>query len=300
MTHRSLMMRPAASKFFVASLCLPSLLATGCYAQTPSAGANAGIEIIKMDRPFLFSYGTWDKKAKIDGGVAALDAEGMTPAGGAGVNVPLDLTAHANDCPEVRVSVGPRNTLKTLKLMLGDAAGHQGAWFFSLPATGSGFVTLAPASGAALSHPDSAEKGIPAIGKIIQWQLLGDWAGSGPVDVKVNAVLAAPPDAAAQKQRQAQAGADAAALAKTQADKAADRAKYGTVSALSPVVQTVYAAGPNLLALVIHSGTITPSHLTDYAPQPGDTSKFHDNGLFLSRGGQEVVVDLANRVWSCF
>ena len=279
-------MHPSYPKFFVLSLCLPSLLAAGCRAQAP--GPSGGAEIIKMDRPFLFSYGTWDKKAKIDDGTASLDAGGMTPAGGAGVNVPLDLTAHANDCPEVRVSVGPRNTLKTLKLMLGDTVGHQGTWIFTLPAAGGGFVVVPAASGTALSRPDSTDKGAPALGKISQWQILGDWAGNGPVDVKVNAVLAAPPDAAAQKQRQAAADADTAAAAKTQADRAAAQAKYGTISALSPVVQTVYAAGPNLLALVIHSGKITPSHLSAYAPQPGDTSKFHDNGTFLSRGGTEI------------
>ena len=288
MTRLPLTATPTLSQLFIFGLCLPSLLAAGCRAQAPGTGTSGGTEIIKMDRPFLFSYGSWDKKATIDGGVAALDADGMTPAGGAGVNVPLDLTAYASDCPEVRVSVGPRNTLKILKLMLGDAAGHQGAWLFTLPAAGGGFVTLAPASGAALSRPDSAEKGAPVLGKISQWQLLGDWTGTGPVDVKVNAVLAAPPDAAAQKRRQARADADAAAAAKTQADKIAARAKYGTVSAFSPVVQAMYAAGPDLLAVVVHSGTITPSHLTDYTPQPGDTSKFHDNGLFLTRGGSEI------------
>lgn len=286
MTHLTWTTHPTPTQLFVLSFCLPPLAAAGCRAQAP--GPSGGAEIIKMDRPFLFSYGTWDKKAKIDDGTASLDAGGMTPAGGAGVNMPLDLTAHASDCPEVRVSVGPRNTLKTLKLMLGDTAGHQGTWLFTLPAAGGGFMVIPAASGAALSRPDSTNKGAPALGRIMQWQLLGDWAGSGPVDIKVNAVLAAPPDAAMQKQRQAQADADAAAAAKTQADKAAAQAKYGTVSALSPVVQAVYAAGPDLLALVIHSGTITPSHLSPYAPQPGDTSKFHDNGLFLSRGGQEI------------
>ena len=45
-----------------------------CHAQVPAV-------IARMDQPFLFTYGSWDKKAHIDGGVASLDADGMTPQG---------------------------------------------------------------------------------------------------------------------------------------------------------------------------------------------------------------------------
>ena len=79
------------------ALCFLPPAGVGCRAQAPAAPAV----IVPMDQPFLFAYGTWDKKAQIDNGVASLDADGMTPQGGAGVNLSptLDLTAHADDSP---------------------------------------------------------------------------------------------------------------------------------------------------------------------------------------------------------
>ena len=81
---------------------------TGCHAQAPAAPPA----LVKMDQPFLFTYGTWDKKAVISGGVASLDADGMTPQGGGGVNQNLDLSPDADDSPALRVQVGPKNTLR--------------------------------------------------------------------------------------------------------------------------------------------------------------------------------------------
>lgn len=262
------------------------LLSAGCHAQTP---APTTTEIVKMEQPFLFAYGTWEKKAQITDGVAALDAPGMTPQGGAGVNQNLDLNGYGADCPGLRIQVGPHNTLKTLKLLLQDAAGHQGVWHFTLPAAGEGYQVVLPASGAALALADSVVKEkSPELGKITQWQLLGDWAGTGPVDVKVKGIFAVAPDAAITKQRQARADAEAAAREKSRLDRVAARTRYGTISAASPIIEKVYAAAPAVLTLSIHSGKITPSALTIYKPQPGDTPKPQDNGMTLTRGGEAI------------
>ena len=263
-------------------------LSASCRAQAPAAPAA----LVKMDQPFLFAYGTWDKKARIADGMASLDADGMTPQGGAGVNLspPLDLTVHADDSPGLRVQVGTRNTLKTLKLMLSDVAGHQGTWQFALPAAPTaGFVVLTPADGAPFSHPNDVGKtGALDLSKIMQWQMMGDWGGAGPMDVKVNAILAVAPDAGLTKQREALVQRDAEARAQALKDRQAAREKYGKITADSPVIQAVYAAGPDVLALQIHSGRITPSHLSDYAPQPGDTTRADGGATVLKRGGEEI------------
>ncbi len=276
------------NKAWMLSLLVLLLPAVDCPAQTPAAP----VVIVKMDQPFLFTYGTWDKRAKIENGVAALDADGMTPQGGAGVNLnpSLDLTVRVDDSPGLRVQIGPRNTLKMLKLMLSDTGGHQGTWDSALPAVSApGFVILTPADGAPFSYPnDIGKTGPPDLGKIMQWQLLGDWGGAGPTDVKVSAILAVAPDAALQTQREALTQRDADARAQAVKDRQAARAKYGKITPQSPIIETVYAAAPDVLALQIHTGKITPSHLSAYTPQPGDAAKTHDNATFLTRGGQEI------------
>ena len=274
----------------VLPVCLAAcaLLPHTAHAQTPAALPSV---IIKMDRPLLFAYGTWDKKARIENGAALLDAEGMTPKGGAGVNLDpvLDLHAQAGDSPALRLRVGPRNTLKTLKLTLNDAQGHSGTWQFPLIASPGGFVVVTPTDGAPFAKPDESGKtGPPDLSHIMQWQLLGDWGGDGPVDVQVDAILAAAPDAATTQARQESAQKDADAKAQAAKDRQAAREKYGKISALSPVVEAVYAAAPDVLALQIHSGTITPAHLSAYVPQPADIQKKGDSGTLLVRGGQEV------------
>ncbi|MBV9852844.1 MAG: glycoside hydrolase family 9 protein [Armatimonadetes bacterium] len=270
-----------------------TLLALGLlFDAVPRLGAQAPAVIVKMDRPFLFAYGTWEGKARVENGVALLGADGITPKGGAGVNLnpALDLRLHAYDSPALRVRVGPRNTLKVLRLMLQDADGRSGAWQFPLPAaTGADFVVVTPVDGAPFSQPnDRGKTGGPDLGRIMQWQMMGDWGGDGPVDVRVGAILAVAPDAAIRQARQARAQRDAEALAQAWRDREALRAKYGRRTALSPVVQAVYAAGPDVLALQIHTGRVTPSRLIPYAPRPGESRKAADGATVLVRGGQEV------------
>jgi endoglucanase len=73
------------------------------------------------------------------------------------------------------------------------------------------------------------------------------------------------------RSRQAEAARDQA-----ERDRQAARLQYGKRTADSPEIQAVYAAAPDILALQIHTGTLTPCRLTDYTPLPGD--KRNDNG----------------------
>ena len=253
-----------------------------------------------MDRPLLFAYGTWDKRARNADGAARLDAEGMTPKGGAGANLDpvLDLSAHPGNSPLLRVRLGPRSTLKTLKLMLVDTTGHTGTWSFPVPlalgpmavgASMSGSLILTPTDGAPFSQPNEVGKtGPPDLSHIMQWQLLGDWGGDGPVDLQVSAILDDAPDTSLVRAREARVQKDTEARAQAQKDRQAAREKYGKVNALSPVIETVYAAAPDVLALQLHSGKITPAHLSAYVPQPGDAAKAQNGATMLVRGGQEV------------
>ncbi|MGO8669970.1 MAG: glycoside hydrolase family 9 protein, partial [Capsulimonadaceae bacterium] len=55
-----------------------------------------------------------------------------------------------------------------------------------------------------------------------------------------------------------------------------------------PFIESAYAAAPDVLALQVHEGQITPSHLEPYQPQPGDTTHVGDHKAILVRGGKEI------------
>ena len=263
------------------ALCLPA----------PSRAQVPPTVIVRMDRPLLFAYGTWENKARVADGQALLDAGGMTPKGGAGVNLDpaLNLRPLSDDSPALRLQVGPHNTLKTLRLMLSDAQGHSGTWQFALPAAPGSSALVTPTNGAPLARPNERGKtGLPDLAHITQWQLSGDYSGDGPVDLRVSAILAAVPDAVITSARLASVQKDADAQARALRDRQAAREKYGRVSALSPIVETAYAAAPDVLALQISTGTITPARLSRYALMPGDIAKRGDSGTTLIRGGQET------------
>lgn len=251
-----------------------------CLLSTLSVPSQAQTALVAMERPFLFAYGTWDKRAKIENGVALLNVEGMTPKGGAGANLTLDLGGKTDTSPGLRVQVGPRNTLKTLKLMLNDTQGHSGTWYFTIPASGnlaSVASVVIPVDGAPFSRPNEVGKtGMPDLGKIMQWQLMGDWGGDGPVDLRIEAILALPADATLLKAREGLAKKEAEARLQAERERIAARERYGKRTADSPEIQRVYAAAPDILALEIHTGKITPAKLSDYKPLPGDVK--NDNG----------------------
>lgn len=270
-------LRCAATRFFFALLCCAGLsMLLACQA-IPAAGQSPYKVLVAMDRPLLFTYGTWQDRAKVEKGVALLNAEGITPKGGGGVNQPLDLGGYSQASPGLSIQVGSRNTLKSLRLMLNDTVGHSGIWTFTLPKPGNAFVVLTPTDGAPFAHPNEPGKsGKPDLKKIMQWQLMGDWGGDGAVDVRVNGILAVPENAELKAARAALIQKDEAARAQAERDRIAARERYRPGSAEAPEVRSVYAAAPDVIGITIHSGTITPARMTEYRPEPGDSK--NDNG----------------------
>jgi endoglucanase len=261
------------------------LLAAGTLsaAERPSP---AGTPLAALDKPFTFAYLGWEKKVKIEKGVVWLDAKGLTPNGGAGVMVNLDLSGHADDCPALLVRVGPRNTMKTLNFLLGDSAERTGKWAFPLPKPADKAVLLLPADGAPLSCPNEPGKtGGPALDKIVQWQLIADWSGEGPVDLRVEALRVVKPNEEIRKARAEGAKRLEAARVQAEKDRLAARQRYNKPAPDWPRLEAVYAAGPDVLALQVRQGKLTPCTLSDYKPQPGDVK---NKDVHLIRNGRDM------------
>ena len=89
-----------------------------CYAGALGQGGVEPPKIIEFNQPVSFSYLAWENKVKVQDGMLVLNADGLTPKGGAGTNVNLDLSSRREDCPAIVVKLGPKNTMKGIKLML--------------------------------------------------------------------------------------------------------------------------------------------------------------------------------------
>ena len=170
--------------------------------------------ISTMDKPFLFAYGTWQDKVKIENGSAILRGAGVTPKGGGGVNLqpPLDLSANPEYSPALKIKVGAANKMNLLRLVLRDRDGHSGTFEFALPAPGTEFVLVTPKEGASLAKPNSLDKPGQNLNlkQIMQWQFGGDYSGDGPLDVEISGIVVVAPSAATQEARAEKAKQDAA------------------------------------------------------------------------------------------
>jgi len=256
-----------------------------------SDGAQSSFVITRFDRPFLFTYGTWENRARTNNSVALLDADGMSPKGGGGVNQDLDLSPYADYCPGLLVSVGSRNTLKTLRLMLNDTDGRSGIWSFTLPAPGAVSIELLPVDGAAFANPNETGKtGLPNLGKIMQWQLTGDYGNDNAVDLRVEAIVAVAPSESIRKLRAERIKRDEESRIQAEKERQAARAQYSQRMVDSPEIQSVYAVGRDVLCIRIHTGKLTPCKLSEYTPQPGDVRDDNSGNDFphLKRNGQDL------------
>ncbi len=270
-----------------------------CRAQAPLAAklaksarfAAPPAAISNMDTPFLFAYGTWENKVKIENGRAMLRGAGVTPKGGGGANLlpPLDLSAYPDDCPALYVKVGAANKMGTIRLMLRDADGHSGTFEFTLPPAGNDFVLITPKEGASLASPNALDKPDQKLNlqKITQWQFGGDYSSDNPIDIEVSGIVVAPPGEAALAARAEEARNEAAALAQKKQEKAARRERYKR-GPDSPKVQAVYTVAPDLLAITIQAGTVKLGNLTPYVPQSDDKQTKNGADVHLVRGGQEI------------
>ncbi len=273
---------------------LLALLITACAAwgggEAPTQ--KAPTQIIAFDTPFLFSYGTWQNKAKVQNGRALLTGDGVTGKGGAGLNVNLNLSGRTKDCsPALKLKTGPANKVSALRLMLRDKE-HGAIYEFPLPTPSQDFVLVTPRDGAPLSAPNSTDKGMPDLSAIVQWQIQGDW-GAGVLDVALQSVELVEPDEATRAARAAAAQRAEKARQAVLAEQAALRAQYGKRNPLSPTVQASLAAA-DVLTLTFDAGRVLPGSLTKYEPLGGDAKEEKKSQagvieeVILKRGGQAV------------
>lgn len=245
------------------ALLLAPIAALSCHAQA------APPEVIAtMDGSFLFAYGTWEGKAKMQSGVATLSG---TPRGGAGANVALDLAEARDYCPTLSVRVLPGNRAKSLRVLLKGPTDAIAFYDFALPAAPtSGFVTLTPKEGASLGKPNSTDKGMPELAKIAQWQLSGDWSNDEPLAVEVDSIGIALPDAIARSARAERERRERDEAEGKKREQLAQMEKLKPGQATSPTVERVSKVAPDVLAIEIQAGRVQASQLTPYVAQPGD------------------------------
>ena len=257
---------------------------------------ESSVLLVALKQPLLFTYGTWEKRTRIEGEHLVLRGEGITPKGGGGANLALDLSAAGQNSPALRVRAGAGNTLKTMRLLLIDSEKNQGVWEFPAPAPGDSFTDVTPGDGASFLQPNTTEKPgkSPDLRKIVQWQITGDWGGDGPVDIEVAGIWSAIPTPALQEQRQAREIKNAQEIALRRREQEDLKTKYGTRTALSPLVTHVSLVAPDVIAVEISAGHILPASLTRYGKQAGDTfqEKKDDTDTVqerrLVRGGRDV------------
>jgi endoglucanase len=249
------------------------LLASPVVVAATSTAITATVEqksLVQFDQPFLFAYGTWDKRAKVESGVARLSGDGLTNAGGAGFNVQLDLSAHAQSTLFADVRVGPANKAKVLRVLLRDTAGNSAMYGFAIDQVGQERTVVALTNGVSLDQPEGEplEKPID-LSQITQVQLQGDWSGNMPMDIEVSKLYAATPDATLLEQR------SKLVASKTAAREAKAKTREIALSKIahtqdSPAVSRVDSIAPDLLAIHIAPQQRVETVAIPYVTQPGD------------------------------
>ncbi len=256
----------------------------------PAAEERSGLALFAFDQPLTFAYGSWEGRARVADGALLLDAVGVSPRGGAGTNIHLDLSGHGEDSPALRVVCGGHGTAQVLKLLVIDTTQRSATWTFALPAA-AGSAVLVPVDGATFTRPNEIGKtGPPDLAQLMQWQLIGDWSGDGALDLRVTAVQRLAADDAQRAARAEVTGRQAQERARASAERQAAAQRYGRRGPTSPVLQRVYAAAPDVLALEIVAGRITPCTLVAYQPLASDTRTPGQGQAppHLMRGGSDV------------
>jgi endoglucanase len=230
--------------------------------------------------------------------------------GGVGFNANLDLSKFGDSTPAIRLRIEPGNQMKSLRLVLADKEGRNGIWLFSLEGKSSESNTwqwLTPNQGASLSLPNDTKAempGSPNLGKLIQWQLSGDWIGTVPADLEIDQIAIIEPTAQVLEQRKRLLDA---IIAKEQEDKKQRDdmvARYSKRTKLSPQIASLAMAGSTTMALTIHAGEWVPTKMVPYNRLEKDELREEKNAkgeienVLLIRDGH-VVGNIVgrNREW---
>ncbi|TWT49486.1 Endoglucanase D precursor [Rubripirellula amarantea] len=279
---------------------LPTLLAVAALLSPLASKQSLADDAVKirsvisdLDQPFLFAYSAWNKKATVEDGKAVV--RNTTNQGGAGFNLTLDLSQQGDASPAILVKSGKANQMKTVRLMLMNAAGQKPVWWFPMPPADDAWHWVTPVNGASLETPNAMEVETSeplSLKQITQWQIIGDWAGGVPTDFEIDiiAIVDANQQMIAARQSYAQQIA-----AKITAERAAEeqlRKTYGERSALSPKVTRASLVAPNRIALEIQAGKMTNATYGRYQPNDEDQleERKNDSGevteLIVKRDGR--------------
>ncbi|MBN8525040.1 MAG: glycoside hydrolase family 9 protein [Planctomycetes bacterium] len=287
-----------------------ALASPGVAGEAPAA-PDARTVLDDCSKPWTFAYLEWKDTVRNQNGCLVL--AGVKCTGGVGMKQARDLTPYADSSPVLRVKVGAGNTAKGIAFSLFDADGRRGRFNFTLPAASDAFVEITPQGAVPLASPNSTEDAQKEpsqtpldLARITQYQLSGDWS-KNVLDIEVDAIVLAAPDAQLSAERSAYARerAEAAATAARQAAEEQERqAKrrqdmirmYTPGRDQAPVITHTALAAPDIIAVTIEAQRIVPQTVTAYEPQPGDEKilvNWADGGVRyakLKRGGKQIGI----------
>lgn len=186
--------RPSLTAGLIFRLCLELLIAGSVCLSFPAQASSE--EIIRpMDEKFTFTYGSWENEVGVQDGKARL--VGVDSKGGAGINVTMDLTAHAADTPGLKINVLAGNEASTLRLLLRDTSGRMGTWNIPLPSVAVEEFIALPRGKETFLDPSTQEKEDNLdLRNISQIQFTGDFSQT-VLAVEISAVVALTPAEAA-------------------------------------------------------------------------------------------------------
>jgi endoglucanase len=246
--------------------------------------AQATRSLFEIDRPFLFTYGSWQGKASHAAKSITVDA---TPRGGGGWNTELDLGNDGDLSPTIQVRVLPGNTMPVLNLMLRDDQERTATYRFRLPVSGN-VAWIVPEEAAPLGKPNAAEGGPFDFARVRQVQLIGDWSSDQRAAVEVLAIGLRPADDTMREARAARQTRDDDATRRAEEERKSLRDRYERRTTQSPRLVGVSFLGPDLLNVEIVAGRVTLGTVTKYTPRPGDNTRRDGDKLLLTREGREI------------
>ena len=134
-----------------------------------------------FEQPFLYRFGTWDKKVEVKDGAAHIT--GVNNQGGAGHNISFDLSATPDLIPALRLTVLEGNEATAIILNLSDEA--QNTSKYEIPLKGAEVgkqMVLTPNLGASLSAPNGngESKKNADLATIRQIAIIGNWSAPFP------------------------------------------------------------------------------------------------------------------------
>ena len=266
-----------------ASAMAPAGAAQGQAIPPPAVASADGAVLFPLTAPFLFAYGTWDKRASVEAGVVVLRGAGLTPNGRRGRECESGARSAGARRRESGVACAGRRgqyaeDAETSARRCERAYCHVPLCAVARRRAERGVRASASRRGSVVAHPNEVERqgtARPGTGDAVAVngrlgrRRRGRCARHGILAVAPvgNAAL---PRLRRERSRQRRRRSKERRLKPT-----ARRRGRSMLCRLaqSPVAQAIYAAAPDVLALEIHSGTITPSRLLPYVPQAGRHDK---------------------------